>query len=60
MFSLMFKDTKGIFSRDKKDKQCSMTNWLTLLNEMVISSENENNNLFIFPLRASLSMALAT
>ena len=41
MFCLTFYDTNGIFSRDSKDNQCSMTNPF-LLNEIVISSGNEN------------------
>ena len=38
-------DKNGIFSRDRENEQCSVTN-SSFLNEMVISSGNENNTHF--------------
>ena len=48
----------GIFSSDKKDKQCSMTNRF-LLNEIEISFGNENNTHF-FVTYETESRALTT
>ena len=44
MFCLTFYK-RYLFTRDRKDKQCSVTNPF-LLNEIVISSGNENNTHF--------------